>query len=1138
MRTRSFWTSVLLSILLLISSEALAQISVSTGAIRGTVTDSNGEAVVGATVVLTNSLMGVNKETKTESDGTFIFPLVQPGSGYQVEIRATGFQRQLLSDLVVRVTEVTAASAKLEVGGLNQEVNIVGESQRVQTDSATLGGVLNTQVITALPLNTRNPLQLLATDAGVISTPGSTTLFVSGSRSTFNNYTLNGTDANNWEFGSLSAVPTPNPDSIQEFRTQTSMYDATMGRGSGANITVITKSGTSKLHGNAYEFNRSNVLAANSFFANAGGTRRPFFLRNDFGASLGGPLPGGKTFWFVNYEGTRQRNASTLTTIAPVLPQDRSAPSLAAAFGLPVSAIDPVAVKVLNLSGPFGGKLVPSGIGQPGGYGAFTFNTTVPLDTDQGTAKVDRDFTIAGQSNHLSVSAFIARQDSSSPNGGGTGFNNGSRFHYSFRDYAITDTHTFSPNWVNELTIGASITTIDGNNHANGHSVSEIGLSRFNASIFNEIPDFEFADQLGIGPNGNLEPHQHTPTVDVRDMVSHNWGRHTFRFGAEARYHQFNYYQPYLANGYLYFAGFFAAGIYGPSPVGGPEGIRDFLIGAPYFNEIASGISDFGFRGKDYIGFFQDDFRVSRRLTLNLGLRYDYLGDVTEKRNRYANFDPSRVPSNAAQYGGPGLLNGLVIPSSYPGFGTPGTPDGLLDSDNKHNFGPRIGFGWDVFGTGKLALRGGFGIYFDRASAIPALQLTSQPPFNITTFGLNSSTGVLSNPFPSLPLPNQFPILPTAPRLTGLASDGTPLFDAPQLSLTSFEPNLKTPYVEQWNLTAQYEFLKKWILEVGYSGSHGIHLYNFQNINEAQFRNQNNPGPFGIDTNSVANLYARVPYVGFSSIYAITSSAKSFYDALLTTVSHQFDHGLYLKVAYTFSKTIDNNSAGSDFDIGSNPGNEYHPDLNKGLSDFDSTHRVAITYVYNLPGPRESWLKYVAGGWVLSGLFQWQSGYPFSVYLNDVGNSLLVDLGRANVNAGCNAVNSGSITHYLNPACFTSTPFLTGGQTFGPLSPTGGPGDQTYTISPGGIGQLPGSSGRNIFRGPAQQRWDMALAKKFPIRPLGEASNLEFRAEFFNFLNHPTFSNPNSTVGTPTFGRITSTTSIPRQIQLALKLTF
>lgn len=1140
MKPRYFRFPCLAVVFLCLTVSALAQVSVSTGAIRGTVTDPNGGVVIGATVVLTNPSLGVSKETRTESDGTFIFSLVQPGSGYQVEIRADGFQRQVLSDLVVRVTEVTAAGAKLEVGGVNQQVVVKGETQHVQTDSATLGGVLTSQVIVELPLNTRNPLELLSTDAGVVATPGSTTLYVTGSRSTFNNFTLNGVDANNFEFGSLDVVPTPNPDTIQEFRTQTSMYDATMGRGSGANITLITKSGTSKLHGNAYEFNRSNSLAANDFFANAANQGNPFFLRNDFGASLGGPFPGGKTFWFINYEGTRQRNASTLTTITPVLPDVRTAGTLAAAFGLPVSAIDPVAVKILNLSGPFGGKLVPSGQGVLGGFGNFSYNTTVPFDTDQGSFKVDRDFVIGGQSNHLTASALFEDDDSSSPYGGsGFGFNNGSTFHYSFRNYAITDTHTFSPNWINELTVGASITIVDGNNHANGHSISEIGMSRFNQSIFNELPWLYFADMPTVGPNPNLDPHQHTPTVDLRDMVIHNFGRHTIRMGGEARWHQFNYYQPYLANGFLYFGGFVAASLYGPSPVGGPEGIRDFLVGAPFESQVASGISDFGFRANDYIGFVTDDFRVTRRLTLNLGLRYDYLGDVYEKRNHFANYDPSRVPSSAAQYGGPGLLDGVVVPASFPGFGTPGTPDSLINSNNKHNFAPRVGFGLDVLGNGKLALRGGFGIFYNRLSAIPALQLSGQAPFDISTFTQNfSQTQLLSNPFPTLPLPNQFPIMPTAPTLTGLASDGSPIFSAPQLSATGFQPNLKVPYVEEWNLTTQYEFLPKWIAEVGYSGSHGIHLYNTQNLNEALYRNSSNPGPFGLDTNSAANLFARVPVVGFSGISVITSSGQSSYNALLTTVSHQFDHGLYLKVAYTFSKSIDNNSAGADFDIGSNPGNEYNPYLNKGLSDFDATHRIAITYVYNLPGPHNGWMKYVAGGWVLSGLFQWQTGYPFSVFLNNIGTSLLGDAGRANVIPGCQAVNSGNVNEYLNPACFSSTPVLTGGQTFGPTSPTGAPGNQIYTISPGGIGQIPGTSGRNIFRGPAEQRWDMGLGKKFPIHVLGEASNLEFKAEFFNLLNHPMFDIPNTTVGTPTFGQILDTINIPRQIQLALKLTF
>ncbi|MGH9937208.1 MAG: carboxypeptidase regulatory-like domain-containing protein, partial [Blastocatellia bacterium] len=321
---------------------AYAQVSSATGAIQGTVTDPRGAVVPNATATLTNAALGLTRRTTTQSDGAYSFPLVQPAGGYQVTVEAPGFQRKVFTEIVARVTETAVVNIQLSVGSTAEEVVIRGEdAQPVQTTNPTLGGTLGPEVIAALPLNTRNPLQLLATDAGVASTPGSTTLFVAGNRSTFNNFVLNGVDANNFEFGSLSSVPTPTPDSVREFRTQTSLYDATQGRGSGANITLVTRSGSSKIHGNVYEFHRDSALAANDFFLNKNGRKKPFLLRNQFGASTGGPFPREKSFWFLNYEGSRQRTVSSITGFLPVLPANRDAASLAAAFNLPADKIDP-----------------------------------------------------------------------------------------------------------------------------------------------------------------------------------------------------------------------------------------------------------------------------------------------------------------------------------------------------------------------------------------------------------------------------------------------------------------------------------------------------------------------------------------------------------------------------------------------------------------------------------------------------------------------------------------------------------------------------------------------------------------------------------------------------------------------------
>jgi hypothetical protein len=1147
-RTRFQLIALLLVLMLLAPAASVAQVSGASGAIRGTVTDQNGAVIPGAKVVLSNQSLGFQRETTTNAEGAFEFPLIRPAAGYRIEITANGFERQVLTDLTVRVTETSNANAQLKVGGGSQEVVITGDSQPVETTSATLGGVIGAHVVSELPLPTRNIFDLLATDAGVAATltspsatilQGAQALMVAGSRATSNNYTLNGVDANNFEFHTLAngIVPVPNPDAVQEFRTQTSLYDATSGFSSGGNISVIVKSGTRNIHGNLYEYNRDSVLNANDFFFNKAGAQRPFLEHNQFGGSLGGPFPGGKTFWFVNFEGLRQRNgiAGAITGNLPVLPASRDAASLAAAFGLPVASIDPVAVKILNAPGAYGGHLFPSGVGAPvGQLGEFAFSTPVHYSSNQLNAKIDHDLKILGGDNHISGSVLYSNADFVNP--GGANFSLGQPYQYLFNNssFALNDTHVFSPRLANEMTFGFTFNKRDISGLPGAVTSADVGMQRFNSGVFAPLSSIDFFDQLnccGFAVSANET--QHNASFDYRDMVSYIKGKHNLRIGFETRAYQFNFNAP-VDRGTLVFGNFFA-----PAPPAGVDklSIRDFLIGAPFENFISSGLTSFAYRARDYIGFFQDDFHVTRRLTLNLGLRYDYLGNVHELRNRIANFDSSLVSPQALEFGGAGLRAGFISP------GTPGVSSTTLFPQGKKPFSPRVAFAYDVLGNGKLAVRGGYGIYYSRSAAGGPLQTGFNPPFNLGVFNIGFlGKKVLANPYPSLPLPDAFPLFPTFPTLTGIQG-GFPVFDQPQLAATTLDRHLRTPYVQEWNLTVQYEFLPRWTAELGYLGSHGLFLLATQGINEALLRNANNPGPFGIVTNDNNNRDARSPIPAFGAfgLTEETSSGKSFYDALLFTVSHQFSHGLFFKAAYTFSKNLDNYPASTGFDINGNAaGNQFIEDLNKGLSDQDIRHRLVITYVYDLPSPKEGrLLKTVLGGWSLSGIATLQSGFPGTILQNTNNNTLSGNDGYGIVLPGCKLTNGGT-NQYLNPACVTSTPVLSGGTTFGPLSPFEGPGNQFYTITPGQVGQLQGPSTRGIFRNPFQKRWDAALHKRFPIRALGEGGNVEFRAEAFKVTNTAIFNGPADTiVGDAGFGRIRSTIdNSGRQIQFALRVNF
>lgn len=1124
-----------------LSLSASAQTSPSTGAITGTVTDSSGAVVSNATVKLSNANFGVSRETKTHSDGTFVFPLLQPASGYSVTVEREGFQKAVITDVAVLVTQVTSAPVKLQVGAVTQEVVVSGVSEVVQTSNATLGSTMTAEVVSSIPLATRNTFELLATDAGVASNltspsatilQGSVAMFVTGSRDTANNYVLNGIDANNFEFHTLAlgVVPIPNPDAVQEFRTQTSLYDATSGFSGGGNVNLITRGGTSKFHGNAYEYLRNQIFNANDFFLNRAGKPKPIMKQNQFGGSLGGPIGRSNTrFFFANYEGMRQSNgvAGFGSGFYPVLPSNRDAASLAAAFGVPVGSIDPVALKILQKSGPYDGYLVPSGTGAPvGQLGTWTYSAPVRYSGDQVNSRYDDQFKTWGVPNSVSVSYFWSKglfNNMSGANGSA-----GQPYTYPLRNdsLSIRDTQTIRNNLLNEFAIGFTYNRRDIFSE-NPINPSDVGMTRFNSSYVPSLPNFYIDDGTSsfAGATASVEQRQHNFSSDINDMINWVSGKHNIRIGGQYRTYQFNF-TPSPDRGTLEFDTF-----------------TDFLTGSYYYSAISSGIQNFYFRARDISGFIQDDFRVTSRLTLNLGLRWDYFGNTVEKNNHMSNFDPSRVDPYTALYGGAGYQNAFILPAALGADGTPNISRSTLDDQGKSNFAPRIGFAWDVLGNGKLAVRSGFGMYYMRIAGMQSMQTISNPPFATSAATYFAPTN-MADPFAHLPQPNQYPIWPTWPSLTSLAPDGTPSFSADQFYVTSLDKGLKPPYKESWNLAVQYEFLKGWTVELGYAGSHGVRLQNALSPNSSVLHNENNPGPFGLVTNDPTNRDARVPFVGIANggIYYLTNNGSSVYHAGLLTVNHQFSKRLFFKAAYTYSKSLDDSISTTGFEPGAgNPGNPFLNSLNRGLSAYDMTHRLVVTYMYNLPGPTNHWSKPIIGGWSVAGLTTYQSGLPGYISQSVYSTSLSGISGYGDIIAGCKLTNgldtSASTIQYLNPACVSRTPLVTG--TIGPYSPFYGPGNQMYEITPGSSGRLIGPPNRGAWRAPFQQRWDMALIKSIPVRQLGETGNLQFRADFFKLFNTPIFAGPSSTASLSSFGKITKTIdNTGRQIQFALRLNF
>jgi len=1171
---------ILLGLIMLVTRPASGQITSQTGAVRIIVVDPQGGSVSGAKVTL-NSPLGSTITKETGSDGSAVFPLLDPGD-YKVTVERAGFRRAVVNSVAVKITEVTNLTVSLEVGEVSTEIIVSGEAvQTVNTTNATMGNTISGDVLHNLPLASRNFAFLLALNAGT-SAPlpdptqagrGTAVVFVNGQRGTANNLVINGTDANNLGNNNLGNVPIPSPDSLEEFRVQTSLYDASQGKTSGGNINVLTRGGTNLFHGEAYEYLRNPVLNANLFFFDKNGTQKPILKQNQFGGNFGGPVPKLKdTFFFVSYQGTRQLNgvSSSITSQFPIIPSSRNQADIETAFGLTPGSLNPVALALLNLKGQFGGFLIPTGQGTPvpgaGAFGLFTVSKPLRFNEDQFNANVDRNI---GSKHRIFERFFFANALSLDPLGGeGAGsLGSGQTTPQDNRLATIAWTYTVNPNVVNEARFGYNritqqVVAVD------PATTSQIGLNRFNSSVFPGIPLF-FTNDINPAFGGistNNDQASVSNTFHFADTVALTHGKHTLRAGFEFRRYQINLFNNFASRGFLFFNTF-----------------RDLLQGNILQAFVGSGQTDRGFRARDTSSYFQDDWKLTRRLTLNLGIRYDYLGPATDVKGRLGNFDPSRLDATTLANGGPGLLNGFILPASA-NFGaikgTPGVSDSTLLSNSPHNFAPRVGFAFDPKGDGKTAIRGGYGIYYVRTSNQTLLQLITGAPF----FQLSSVVAPgtpLSNPFPALPLPAQFPVFPTPPSFRGFSGAGTPLFSGPLLALNPFDRGLSTPYAGSWNLSVQRDLPAHFNIEIGYLGSQGVKLIQSRQLNQAHLANAANPIVVGgangvpvttITTVSARDNNARVGVLGFSTtgLNTVTGNGHSDYNAFVFTLNRRTTR-MFIQGAYTYSKSIDNNSGANTQDLANSGNNQLDTRALKALSNFDRTQRIQVTYQYSIPGFAAGALHHVLGGWSLGGLTTFQSGLPSTFFcavcVNPItgGTSNVFGLSTGtlfpqitgNLN---NLLQPGSPQNFTNqtaagtgaftPGVLGSTPIFgptaagspaNGTTTVSGLNTFGGVGNQTFTIGGQGtaapLGSFFGNLGRNVAqaRGPFQQQWDAFITKTIPIH---EKLNLQFRTEFYNLFNHPNFAITNLSVGSPAFGVYDTTAGSSRVIQFSLKVNF
>jgi hypothetical protein len=763
--------------------QALAQ-GGATGAITGTIQDPSGAFVANAEVRITDQETGVLERTVTSgADGSFTAPLL-PAGEYTVSVHGAGFAESTFRGIVVRVTETTRLIAKLKPQSVQQQVEVQALVQEVDTTDATTGQAIESSTIRNLPLATQNFQQLLTLSSGAQGElnaasqlgRGNVRIEVNGQREDNNNYQIEGISATDYNVAELTTTPLPNPAVIQEFKVQTSLYDATQGRNGGGNINAILKTGTNTFHGEGYEFFRNTVLDANDYFLNGAGESRPVIQQNIFGGDVGGPIgTGGKLgFFFVNYSGTRQRSGDSpgtiISTLIPYIPAaDRGAggqAALASAFG--VASIDPVAASLVAFqSSQFGaaanGYLYPlpnAPAGTPAGT-VVPFTTSIPgVYTDnQFTATWDREF--RNSQDKLSADFVFQNFQSDVPFGagglqaslGGSISSGDLNFPYQLpvrdRVFSLTETHVFSPTLVNEFRLG--FTRIN-NSDINVPPVtaSQAGISRPTNNLTDNIYKFTFVSSgFQFGPTPQANQYQAQNNFNFIETVGWVKGKHNWRFGGEFTPVSLNKQFPQVFNGQLYF---------GDSTV---TDFANFLQGAPEFSFGGGGVYNHNYRQKNSAVFAQDDWKATQNLTLNLGLRTEFFGAWSDNACHIGNMESDLTKTGQYPFIYPSCVNKLGVP------GLTGNAAGsTFNNSVSTGIGPRVGFAWDAFGHHNTTVRGGYGIFYVREDVGAVDQLSFQSPFIPIVFFGQTPGFTMSDFFTGTPATNSNAV-PAAGQLSG-----------------------------------------------------------------------------------------------------------------------------------------------------------------------------------------------------------------------------------------------------------------------------------------------------------------------------------------------------------------------------------
>lgn len=1115
-------------VVLLFALSNTLQAQLTEGSIAGAVTDVSGGAVAGASAKITNLQTGAVVETKTDNIGYYRVLHLQVGA-YQIRVEAPGFKASVLENVPVNVNTTTRADAKLQVGGAQETVEVSGGAALIQTEEARLSNTITHQEVDNLPLNGRQVYQLVTLEPGVTQTnapvisnvpsPTSSVTFLygyiaNGSTPRGNNFILDGNSNNNEWLGGTPLI-FPSLDAIQEVQVQTLNFSAEYGRNNGTVVNIVTKSGSNHLHGSVFYTGRNTALDARDFFDQSAKTP---LHQNQFGGSVGGPIIKDKTFFFVDYEGSRLTGGqpAVFTVETPTFLQTYVTGPLATMFyhDFPAPAC----------TGPVFGSV--------GQYCPAAASQVEPNRADQYLVRVDQHLgthdQLYGRWVNALASGDVAAQELEGA--GIRGFK--APFDGFFADLSLGETHEFTSHTLNDLRVA----------YSRNNSRIDFGLppnSLTGAALSSHgLPPDDFGDLVfddGVAPMGGevFVPRKFIfDTYALTDTLTHIIGRHALKFGFQVRHIQENSDYQLTSKPFIEFSNIFAFAVDAPYLQAGLVN-RYNCTGTP--SPTCGQFTDTPrhFRWNQFAGFVQDDWKVNPRLTLNLGLRYDLFESPTETKG---------ILSNVILGPGSNLFQQMASASV-------GRVSKLWNTDKK-NFAPRIGVSWDPRGKGDMVVRAGFSIaYNEPYSNLYTNASRLDPPDAITTF-VEPSLGIGTT------LPYQFPFVPS-PDFAGptLPNGGIgPAVNNVTITPSGVYPNLRTNYSMQWFFGIQQQFLHDYALSVNYVGTRGVGGYTREDYNRFD-------GDVCSNLVTDCGLVNRTLNPGWGELTYIDNEGQSIYHGMNAQLRKAYSHGLLFTANYTWGKVLDNVTEGGlgDYFNTNGYGGLYSgvQDIenqrgDRGPSEFDVRQRFALSALWTLPSPESNAVaRNVLGGWKLNSIVSLQSGRPFDVYcglpwyegcdFNEDG--LAYD--RPNRPAGIKTTGF-SNQQFVNGLFGDSTPLTTYTGFYGRTSlasqvfcPNGlNSVLDTLFISPALTPCLPvgtnGNLSRNAFRGPAYKTVDLSLFKDIKA---GDRATVQFQADAFNLFNRVNLYNPISDMGSPQFGR--STAAFPaRQIQLGLKVLF